>query len=284
VNSNLSACDNPVGQAAAEGRNSTKASESTHQSYTDTLSSEMEADSASDFASYAVEVLNPEGRAAGLSNQVRVPLVRTLAAPKDFQARLTAQGVVLSWSLVAPTPASGDSIRYDVRIYRKQAGSPQANIIAELPPEGDHTFTDSNIEWEKTYEYHANVVTAISESTKTVVEIVGDDTPEPRVFADDVFPPTVPAGLQAVFSGPGQSPFVDLIWAPDADADLAGYNVYRRGGNGPPMKLNSDPVRNPAYRDTTVEPGKTYIYSVTALDLRGNESARSEEATESVPQ
>jgi hypothetical protein len=29
--------------------------------------------------------------------------------------------------------------------------------------------------------------------------------------------------------------------------------------------------------------GTTYIYSVSAVDVRGNESARSEEASESVP-
>jgi hypothetical protein len=32
-----------------------------------------------------------------------------------------------------------------------------------------------------------------------------------------------------------------------------------------------------------VESGKTYFYSVTAEDVRNNESARSEETTESVP-
>ena len=55
--------------------------------------------------------------------------------------------------------------------------------------------------------------------------IEGDDTPEVKVFANDVFPPAVPSGLQAVFSGPGQKPFIDLVWAPVSDADLAGYNV-----------------------------------------------------------
>ena len=115
------------------------------------------------------------------------------------------------------------------------------------------------------------------------MSIEGDDTPEVKVFADDVFPPGVPSGLQAVFSGPGQKPFIDLIWAPVPDADLDGYNVYRHEEGGTTFKLNSELVKTPAYRDMQVVSGKRYFYSVSAVDLRGNESERSEEASERVP-
>ena len=97
------------------------------------------------------------------------------------------------------------------------------------------------------------------------------------------FPPAVPTGLQAVFLRVGQSPFVDLIWSPDTEADLAGYNVYRREENGEPAKLTSEPVKAPASRDRNEQSGKQYFYSVSAVDVRGNESARSEEASERVP-
>jgi len=98
-----------------------------------------------------------------------------------------------------------------------------------------------------------------------------------------VFPPTVPASLQAVFSGPGQKVFIDLVWAPVADADLAGYNLYRSEDGGSFAKINPDLVRAPAYRDSDVQAGKRFTYVVTSVDLRGNESARSEPASESVP-
>jgi fibronectin type 3 domain-containing protein len=66
------------------------------------------------------------------------------------------------------------------------------------------------------------------------------------------------------------------------DADLAGYNVYRRE-DGRLAKLNTEPVKVPSYHDEHVTAGKKYFYSVTAVDIRGNESARSDEASESVP-
>jgi fibronectin type 3 domain-containing protein len=89
--------------------------------------------------------------------------------------------------------------------------------------------------------------------------------------------------VQAVFSGPGQQAFIDLIWTPVNDADLEGYNIYRHEAGGAAVKLNSEAVRTPAFRDMQMVSGKTYFYSVSAVDQRGNESARSEETSESVP-
>jgi fibronectin type 3 domain-containing protein len=76
---------------------------------------------------------------------------------------------------------------------------------------------------------------------------------------------------------------VDLLWAPDTDADLAGYNVYRHEEGGQPAKINTELVKTPAFRDTDVTAGKTYWYSVSAIDERANESAYSEEASEAIP-
>jgi hypothetical protein len=142
---------------------------------------------------------------------------------------------------------------------------------------------DQTIEWEKNYTYRGTVVTVVSSPEKQAFEVEGEDTPLVKVFTRDIFPPAVPSGLQAVFSGVGQAPFVDLIWAPDSDVDLAGYNVYRREEGGGPTKVNPELLKAPAFRDTSVDPGKRYSYSVTAVDLRGNESARSDEVSEAVP-
>jgi len=240
----------------------------------------MESEDAASFATYAVEVLNRDGRGAGLSNQVKVDLAHTLPPPRDFHAKVTGQGVVLSWT--NDLPAAGPSVRYVSRAYRQGEGSEQRTLVGEVGAGGEPSATliDSTIEWEKTYEYRAEVVTVI---VATGEQLEGEDTAEVKVFADDVFPPAVPSGLQAVFSGPGQAAFIDLIWAPVSDVDLDGYNVYRREEGGAVVKVNAGLVKSPAYRDTNVVAGKRYFYSVSAVDVRGNESARSEEAGESVP-
>jgi len=289
----LTSCGTPVGEAPAEtvpGKSKKKsigkksAEPRVSESYTDALPSPLLGDNSEAFASYAVEVLNPENRGADLSNQVHVSMVRTPAPPVDLNVRVTAQGVILSWANAASEePAPG--LRYVYRVYRRQEGTAQPALVGEVPAsvETTLTFTDSTIEWQKTYEYHIEAVTVITQEGKAAIEVPGEDSPEVKVFANDIFPPEVPSSLQAVSSGPGQPPFIDLIWAPDADADLAGYNVYRREEDGHPLRLNSQMLETPAYRDPDVVPGKTYSYSISAVDVRGNESARSEEVSETVP-
>jgi hypothetical protein len=252
-------------------------------SFNDTLPPDLGNSDPTAFIYYAVEVLNPANRSAGLSNEVRVLLAPTLPPPQDFQPRVTVQGVVLSWTKSAPPGRFAENLHFVTRVYRHEAGSQQETIIGETRIEGEPMLTDSNIEWENTYEYRADTVTIVQASGGTEAQIEGDDTPEIKVFAHDVFPPAVPSGVQAVFSGPGQSAFIDLIWAPVTDHDLAGYNVYRHEQGTEPAKLNSKPLTTPAYRDTQVSPGKRYFYSVTSIDIRGNESSKSEEASEVVP-
>ncbi len=251
--------------------------------YADSLPSSVTGNDPSAFATYAVQVLNTEVRSAGLSNQVRVPMIRALPPLQDFQAQVAKEGVVLNWK--AEVPAPPDGVRYVFRILRQAPGQ-QQSTIGEIAAgsETSYSFTDSQIEWEKTYEYRAEAVTLISQPGRPDVQVEGDDTPVVKVFAHDVFPPAVPSGLQAVFSGPGQQPFIDLVWAPVSDIDLAGYNVYRRTEGTSAIKINTELVKTPAYRDANVQPNSRYYYSVTAVDLRGNESAKSEEANESVPQ
>jgi hypothetical protein len=275
----------PVGRKKKTTIGKKSAGPKISESYTDNLPDSILSEDLDVYVTYAVEVLNPENRGAGLSNQVHVSVVQTLPPPPDLNAGVTAQGIVLSWTNDAPTQAP-PVFHYVYRVYRQQEGAAQANLVGEVPAGTDHTltFTDSTIEWEKTYEYQVDAVTVITPEGKPSIEVPGDDSPDVKVFANDIFPPAVPSGLQAAASGPGQPPFVDLIWAPDSEADLAGYRVYRRVNNGQILKLNSELVKTPAYRDTNVVPGKTYSYSVSAVDIRGNESARSEEVSETAPQ
>jgi hypothetical protein len=286
--STLNQCGTPVGEAApppdftgkkdADGKKLAA-------TFVDTLPVDLRLRNDFGSATYAVEVLNRAGRGASLSNQVHVPVAKTLPAPTDYSARVTAQGVVLTWtgpllSLPVPNP-----VRRSYRVYRRTEGSQREILIGELEAGSENhlSLTDQTFEWEKTYFYRANTFTVIAQPGKPEVSIDGDDTPEVKVIADDVFPPAVPTGLQAVFSGPGQQPFVDLIWAPVTDADLDGYNVYRHEDGAAPVKVNAAPVKMPAFRDAQVVSGKIYFYSVSSVDSRGNESAVSEESSESVP-
>jgi hypothetical protein len=226
---------------------------------------------------YAVTILNQNYRSAGISNVVAVPAMVAPAAPSDFYAQITTDGVVVSWK---GTQAA--TVKQFYRVYRR-AERTTTDAVAGEEPLGSTQLADHNFAWEKTYSYRATVVTVIHVEGKPDTEFESADTPAVKVFVHDVFPPAVPTGLQAVFSGVGQEPFIDLIWAPDTDADLAGYNVYRREEGGEAWKINAGVVTAPAFRDMNVVTGHTYFYAVSAKDVRGNESARSEEMSEAMP-
>lgn len=277
----LSQCGTPVGEVQAVPTAPASSKQKAAASFTDALPLNLGSDDASSFATYAIEVRNAEGRSAGLSNQVRIALARTLPPPPNFAAHMTAQGVSLSWTN-SPPPSP---LRHLYRIRRRLEGGPDETLVGEVPatPDTAAALTDSSFEWQKTYEYTAETVTLIPQKDKPDLQIEGDDSAPVKVFANDVFPPAIPSGLQAVFSGPGQQPFIDLIWSPVSDADLDGYNIYRQEDGAPAVKVNADLLKSPAYRDTNVTAGKHYSYAVTAVDLRGNESARSEAGEESVP-
>lgn len=294
-------CGVPVGNVAALPK-ATSASDQ-EATFVDTLPRELEEQNPTRLASYAVDAMNLHARSAGLSNQVQVALVPTLPPPANFRAEVTAKGVVLTWDCETP-PANSYGARYVYRIYRKSSDTKAEVKVADVTCP-DNRYEDPTIEWQKPYEYRISVVSLVdlqpkvhpcpqpppgsSESAKGIecVDIAsaeGDDSSAQKLFTKDIYPPAVPTGLQAVFSGPGQPPFIDLLWAPDSDADLAGYNVYRWEGDGPPSRINSELVKTPAFRDSNLAAGQTYKYSVSAVDERGNESAHSEEASESFPQ
>jgi hypothetical protein len=288
------AAEIPAGQfplAASPSDRKGLTPEKVQASYIDVLPPGLQQQDPAAELSYVVSVENANGRSAGLSNQVQVPSAPTLPPPNHFRAEVRSDGVLLSWDCPAAVTAS-DLVEYKLRIYRRDQGKQadtkvsdenSKNCAQTQPGSQSLEFLDQTFEWEKHYDYRATVVTVVSPPGKPEAEVEGEDTPAVPVLTHDVFPPATPTGLQAAFSGVGQAPFVDLVWSPDTEADLTGYNIFRHEEGGQPVKLNSEPVKASAFRDTNVQSGKKYFYSVSAVDERNNESAKSEEASEQVP-
>jgi hypothetical protein len=236
------------------------------------------------FATYALEVVNEHGHAAGLSNEVRIPLAPAVPPPSSFRASVDANGPLLQWEMSAVPLSSGATCV--VRLYRRAAQDKVSAVafarIGELPCQpGRGELRDPGFEWEREYDYKAAAV--IKLAGPPTAQIEGDDTNVQHVVAHDVFPPAIPAGLQAVYSSVGQKPFIDLTWTPNTESDLAGYIVYRRTAGSDFVGVTSAPVKAPAWRDENVQPGEIYEYTVAAIDVRGNRSAQSAPTRESVP-
>jgi hypothetical protein len=145
--------------------------------------------------------------------------------------------------------------------------------LALLSSTAADSFTDTSFDFGKTYLYSVrSVITADSKLLES-----GDSAPA-IVTPRDVFPPAVPQNVIAnvVSPTPEASPEVDLSWSINSEPDLAGYRLYRSEQQDTPgQPVTLELLLSPAYRDTSVQPGHRYWYSVTSLDRSGNESARS---------
>ncbi|HEX6466296.1 MAG TPA: fibronectin type III domain-containing protein [Terriglobales bacterium] len=246
------------------------------------------------FATYAVEVQNTEGRSAGLSNQVLVPMAAVSNPQSLSQLRITPDALVLA-GRIELSPAGATQERFVLQ--RREKGSDGSVVVAELPRSStveagaiaSLEFRDESFEWEKTYLYQLTTLATAELPNGSKIEFESDSTPRLEVTLHDVFPPAAPTGVQAVYAGEvaGASNFIDLTWNANTERDLAGYNVYRREESQPEsamQRINPGLVRTPSFRDTNIQKGKRYLYAVSAIDLRNNESPRSAAASEFVPQ
>jgi hypothetical protein len=202
---------------------------------------------------YFVDLNSPRGRSAGPSNGAHVLAGEAPAPVAGLSTQLRKDGVVLHWSAetASNTSTDGTTSAVLIRLHRKLL-TPQPNTAAPAKPSSEQGFLappkeaieqsllvdsaeqagmaiDKTIRFGRTYEYRAQRVARVLIDGQTV-ELAGPLSDPIRVEAIDTFPPAVPTGLAAVAtaadSAAGAS--IDLSWLPVAEADLAGYAVYRR--------------------------------------------------------
>ena len=247
--------------------------------FTDALKQELHSDPLG-HASYTIEALNNSYRSAGLGNRVEVPLVPTFAPPHAVTATVQADGVHITIPPQAMQSEPDARLQYWYQVTREDLprGAATPDLIGEAPAIGQVNIVDRSFEWEKQYAYTVTPITWVETQPngKRLYSVPGDSSAPVEVVTKDVFPPATPTGLQAVYSS-GAPGTIDLTWAPNTDADLAGYNVYRGS-----QKINAELVKTPTYRDAVTASGD-YTYAVSAVDLRGNESAKSAPASEKAP-
>jgi pectin methylesterase-like acyl-CoA thioesterase len=196
---------------------------------------------------------NPTGSAAPVVADTTAP-----AAPTALTATAGDSKATLSWT----APADKDVAGYNV--YRSATGpATAASTKVTGSTVSGTSYTDNGLVNGTSYSY---VVTAVDAAgNESAVSTATSATP---VLGDSAAP-AVPAGVATKL---GKST-VTVSWTSVADADLAGYAVYRSTGSGASTKLAT--VSGTSFTDTTATVGTSYRYTVTATDTSGNESAAS---------
>jgi hypothetical protein len=207
------------------------------------------------------------------------------------QARTTESAIELAWA--APTRTSGGDplgAISDYRIYRGELNPSSLDAASKdltqakwkspltlLASQSETSYRDTLFDFGKTYVYIVRTAILVEGSA-----LESSDSDPAILTPRDTFPPAAPRELVAAVL-PGSEPgsqVVDLSWSISLETDLAGYRVYRSEQQDTRGALVSgDLLPAPSYRDTSVEPGHRYWYSVTAVDRAGNESEPSAAVT-----
>lgn len=208
-----------------------------------------------------------------LSNTAPVTLLDVSRPVEGLALEVTEKALKLRWS--PPTESvSGRPLAAiaGYRVYRSD--SRRSGPYRRVGEVSEPSYADTNFAFGHLYSYK---VRAVSREDSQTAESL--DSAALEILPRDVFPPAAPGGLTGLYTAAA----VELLWNPNTEPDLAGYNIYRREARGHAERLNAELLRSPLFRDTTLTPGGRYSYSVTAVDLSGNESAASLEVEVDVP-
>jgi hypothetical protein len=250
---------------------------------------------------YRVALLNRAGKSAGESAAAFAPAGTAPAQVAGFTVTPRRLGIVLSWQPTELPAGTTEWVRFD----RSRTSAPPPQPETAGNSSGHHAFTSGKPQQEpaeqilrvpetadasaaiamdatahtgNSYRYIAQRVQQITLDGRTL-EIAGAPSAPVETAYLDVFAPPVPAGLVSAADSAAKA--IDLDWTPDVDPALAGYIVYRRAVSAreAPQRISpaDKPIRISNWSDTTAAPGQRYAYSVSAIDLSGNESQRSSE-------
>ncbi len=236
---------------------------------------------------YRVRTRVSDRKSSQNSNEVTLDLYPVPQRTSDLKAAVTEKSIQLSWGAPTSTSAGAQLPRIqEYHVYRGEldpasAAAAEKDLHAavwKLPllqiavtPKTE--YQDASFDFGKTYAY---VVRSVINEAGSLIES-GDSLPA-ILTPKDTYPPAAPQNLAATVL-PGPSPgtlVVDLSWSINLETDMAGYRVYRsesENARGP--LLTPDLVRTPSFPDASVQAGHRYWYTVTAVDLAGNESPAS---------
>jgi hypothetical protein len=205
---------------------------------------------------FAVRASKAKGRFSDWAGPNVLRVVEPVRVPEDLRAEAVSTGVRLSWR-AAPREALG------FRVYRRAGAEKEDSMVAEAAASG---WIDTSTAYGKPYGYRVQAVVKTGES-----DAESEISPPVEIVTVDKFPPAVPVGLAAASTQES----VELTWERNTEPDFAFYRVYR-SLDGTGFEKIADSLQAPSYGDRTAARGKPYRYAVSAVDLLGNESARSQ--------
>lgn len=225
---------------------------------------------------YRVTAVDSAGNESDMSNAAMAQVVdqQPPPSPMNLAARTdsTAEGwtVDLTWS-VSSIPSDLATFHVLRRRLGKSSG-PTSYAQANADAVRDTAFVDDGVGKDGTFTEGAHYRYAVVAVDSARNE---SDTTFARIQIPDRTPPAPPSEVQAV----NESGVRALVrWARSTELDVTRYRVYRQAGDGPDTLWTEVSSETHHLPDDRVEAGRTYEYTVSAVDSMGNEGPRSEPA------
>lgn len=173
-------------------------------------------------------------------------------------AEIVEADVNLSWSPVT----DADLLGY--RVYRTMKPNSLDWALLNKEPLAVAAYIDALTKNLSRYPYYYRI---------TAVDTHHNES-KPSAVVKIQLPDVTPPGTPSVTGYTVKNQQVSLSWQAVKSYDLAGYHVYRLVDNKS-MRLTETPLSLPAFTDQMPPIGKALQYAITAIDLTGNESAKS---------
>jgi len=216
---------------------------------------------------FAIRTYGKDGDKSELSNVAALVPKAPPPAPERVTVTARADGVMVEWS-----PVQGATAGYNV--YRRGAQERAYGRPVHTAGAQETSWLDATARFGQSYIY---TVTALAQQEPVVESGIASDH---EVRYQDRFAPPSPGDLVAL----AEAGRVRLVWQASDAEDIAGYNVYRRAGDGGAFeRVTAQPVEAAEFADTAVRSGQSFSYRVTAVDQSGNESAPGGEVRAVVP-
>jgi fibronectin type 3 domain-containing protein len=209
---------------------------------------------------YQVSAVNIVGEGP-LSNEAFDTPPTVPSAPVNLAAESGNAYVNLSWDIPA---SDGGSPIIEYYIYRNGTGGSYDSV-----PAGQLWYNDTGVTNGITYTYNVSAINGVGEGPLSI-----------GITATPMTVPSAPENLQA-FAGIG---YIDLTWdvpSSDGGSPISNYRIYRGMSSG--SEVFYVEIGNlTTYNDTSVNPGTTYYYQVSAVNIVG-EGLLSNEAFDTPP-
>jgi hypothetical protein len=205
---------------------------------------------------YKISAYTTAGVHSGQSNAGALVWWSPPPPPYHVEATSGDQAVLLSWE--TPSGLQEDQGILGFNVYRRRPDGVYGLIPLNGDPIKGKTYRDLGVMNGQTYHY---VVRALKSGEGNIIE--GTDSTEVATVVVDRTPPASPTITMAFQSHDG----IVVIWEPSLDSNLEGYRIYRRlETEQQPRLINPRLEEKTMYLDGTFVPGRTYYYSVTAVD------------------